>query len=154
MKYVALILRIFLAAVFALAAISKLSDQNEFRLYLGAHNFIPPGLVPLLTVAIPALELSLAVSLIHTPKWNALRWILLGAMTVFAIYHIAYSVKGIEWGFPPDGTCKCMKLPQGTVLASLSPLLRSVVLLCVAGIYFRLSGRQMNLTAAEATPMA
>lgn len=96
-----LIARGALAAVFVTAAISKLADRDRFRRALEAFG-APPRLIGPLAVAIPVVELALAVLLLPT---GTAQGAAIGAMALLALFGIVIS-RAIRMG--TEAGCGCL----------------------------------------------
>jgi uncharacterized membrane protein YphA (DoxX/SURF4 family) len=146
------LVRLFLAAVFILAAVSKLTDFESFRLSIGAHEFVPVSLIRFVTAFVPGLELTLAFALLFSPQWPPLSWTILALMAAFLLYQIVYKWKGSEWGFPADGTCNCMKLPTTAGIDSIHPIVRNAIFTAISILYVWLERRDGHPPLAQAHP--
>jgi putative oxidoreductase len=62
--YVALVLRLALAGVFLWAGVAKASDPHAFGLEIARYRMVPEGLVNLMAIMLPWIELVAAVGLV------------------------------------------------------------------------------------------
>jgi uncharacterized membrane protein YphA (DoxX/SURF4 family) len=82
MTFVLVVLRLILAAVFAISAVAKLADCGGFRSSLGRFG-IPEGLRSFVAALIPILELSITVGLLHAiSAWFAA----VGALCLLVVF--------------------------------------------------------------------
>lgn len=95
-----LVLRLGLAAIFAVAAVAKLADRSQTRRTLTEFG-VPAGLVPAGALLLPAAELAAAVLLVPTPtaRWGALLALLLLALFAIGIGRV------LARGERPDCNC-------------------------------------------------
>jgi len=95
-----LVARCALAAVFLTAAISKLLDRDRFGLALKAFG-APARLTAPLSVAVPVLELALAILLLEAGTAQAAA---IGAMALLAVFSVAIS-RALRLGVEADCGC-------------------------------------------------
>lgn len=154
-----LIARLMLAAVFAIAAIAKLTDVPAARRSLGDFG-IPERFTNVGARALPLAELTVAVALVPPPT---ARWAGLGALILLALFSLAIA-RAVATGAQPD--CNCFgQLHAGPVGGG--ALARNLGFAAVAGAIFLagpgdspaealegLSGAELALAGAAAVLIA
>ncbi len=95
-----LLVRLALAAIFAVAAASKLADRAQTRTTLTEFG-LPAGLAPAAALALPLAELAAAVLLVPSPtaRWGALLALVLLALFILGIGRV------LARGEQPDCNC-------------------------------------------------
>jgi uncharacterized membrane protein YphA (DoxX/SURF4 family) len=123
---VVLAARLVLAAVFAVAAVGKLSDRAGTRDALAEFG-VPPSAASPGAIALPLAELAVAVLVLIGP---AVAWGATGALVLLAFFTAAIA-SNLARGRRPD--CHCFGQIHSAP-AGASTLARNVVLLVVAGL--------------------
>jgi uncharacterized membrane protein YphA (DoxX/SURF4 family) len=114
--------RFLLAAVFAMAGVSKLADTDGFSRSLANHSGFDPFWVALIAAGLPWLELTCSLCLLfgYAVREAAL------IVGVLLVLFSAYAVR--HWG---ERSCGCFMLPI-VVEVSWWPLLRNLLLLAAS----------------------
>jgi peroxiredoxin len=117
--------RLFLAAVFAVAALAKLSDRAGWRRTVGDFR-VPARVVAPVALLVPLAEFATAAALLPTAS---VRWAALGALALLGALSAAIAVQ-LARGHRPDCHCfgKLHSAPIGR-----STLVRNGVLAAIAG---------------------
>lgn len=140
MSVVLLVVRLALAAIFAVAAVSKLADRSQTRRTLTEFG-VPAGLAPAGAVVLPVAELAAAVLLVPTPT---ARWGALLALVLLALFTIGIG-RVLARGERPD--CNCF---GGVHSAPVGPgtLVRNLVFAAGAALVLAAGGGE-SLTALD-----
>jgi hypothetical protein len=120
-------LRLFLAFVFAAAALSKASVFREFEATLEASGLLPLSLVPPIAAAILGLELAVAVGLLGSMRVGSLHESSLQVSLILGSSFVAYSLW--RWMQGISAPCNCF----GRLLV-LSPAQSMMLSMSVVGI--------------------
>jgi uncharacterized membrane protein YphA (DoxX/SURF4 family)/thiol-disulfide isomerase/thioredoxin len=123
MASLALVARLLLAVVFAVAAVGKLRDREGSRQALA--DFGAPAVPVRLAILLPLAELAVAAALIPT---GSARWGAIGALVLLAVFPVAIAVN-LGRGNTPD--CNCFG-SIGSAPVGPATLARNVVLLAPA----------------------
>ena len=108
MSTVLLVARCALAAVFCVAAISKLADRDRFRVALDAFG-APAHLTAPLSLAIPVLELAIAVLLLPAGTAQGAAIAAMALLTVFSVVIGRALREGVE------ADCACFGATSSSV---------------------------------------
>lgn len=134
MDVISALLRLALAAVFALAAVAKALQSGAFKESVVAFGLRSPRIAAALAVVVPLLEVAVAGALLWAPwAW----WGAAGAAMILAAFTVAI-VANLLQGRRPSCNCfgQLRRKPIGV-----PTILRNVVLLGMAG-YLTLAGRE------------
>jgi uncharacterized membrane protein YphA (DoxX/SURF4 family) len=130
-RWLVLLLRVGLGALFGVAGAAKLADTTAFAIQI--HNYqLLPGLAPFIAVVLPPVELAAAAAMLFGRKG----WIRAGAcvatilLAAFTIAVTSVLVRGI------NVSCGCFGLGSGPVTGT--TVIRNVLLLGAAlSLFFR-----------------
>ena len=95
-RWLALIIRLYLAGIFLVAWYGKVRDPGLFGLQVAAYQILPVWAIKVVVVLLPLLELTLAVLLI-VGMWVRSAAALIGALLlVFMLAAVIAMAKGLE----------------------------------------------------------
>lgn len=117
------------AAVFVVAALSKLVDPSGFRRSLSTWTLVPPGARAVATSVVPQVEI--AVGLLWV--LGLARWHALAAMTSMLVVYT--SIYGLHLAYAEPPKCACLSLIQAhaTALGTARGLIvRNIVLMVLS----------------------
>lgn len=95
------VLRVFLAVVFAYAAVPKLLDPGEFALAIQNYRVVPDLLASYAALFVPVLELVIALGFLVTPYRRGAACLATLLLLMFAVAMAQARLRGI------DLTCGC-----------------------------------------------
>lgn len=107
------VLRMVLAAVFLYSGVAKLTAPSDFAVIISGYGILPDFIVPSAAVAIPLLEVFVAVGLCFDVKGT------LTAYSVIMIVFVAVLFHGIRMGLDVDCGCFGPDDPEGKAFHSL-----------------------------------
>lgn len=140
MELALIILRLFLATIFVVAAASKLSDREGTRNAVAAFG-VPTGLIAFAGIALPIVELLVAAMLIPAvTSWYGA----VGAVVLLGAFTIAIIVQLIK-GNTPD--CHCFgQISSGSI--GYSTVFRNLVLItpAIVLVYRGVAGQGKEVT--------
>jgi thiol-disulfide isomerase/thioredoxin/uncharacterized membrane protein YphA (DoxX/SURF4 family) len=125
MNDLVLVVQLILAAVFAVAGISKLGDRASFRQAMSDFG-VPAPLVPAAAVLLPLAELAVALALLSRYAWHGAA----GALALLLVF-IAGIGYNLARGRHPD--CRCFGQLQSKPVGA-STLIRNVALAGLAAL--------------------
>lgn len=82
-RWLTLIIRFLLAAIFILAAWNKLLNPKDFAISISAYQTLPSGMINLVAIFLPALELVIGLSLLTGLFHRGALLVMLVLMLVF-----------------------------------------------------------------------
>ncbi len=137
-------LRIILAIIFGVAGSAKLADLKGSRKALADFD-VPLGLIPALSIALPVVEIAIAVGLLNVDlSWFAS----IGAMALLAAFSIGMIVQ-MRSGNAPD--CHCFGQLHSEPVGVKS-LVRNIIIMVPAGYLLFLWKGNQGLSFAYLTP--
>jgi putative oxidoreductase len=154
--YVALVFRLALAAVFLYAGIAKASDPHEFGLEIARYRMVPHGLINVVAIILPWIEIVAGVALVAGLWARAAALQCLGMLVVFVAAILSALHRGL------DISCGCFGGGESAARLSTATLWRDLLWLFWAlhvALYDRgvlgLDGwLQRRRTACAAAPAA
>jgi len=124
--------RIFLSAVFFVSGVSKLLSPESFAVIIEAYGIIPESWVIPVSIALPALEVILAVGLLLD-----IRGSLAGTAALLALF-MAILGYGIHMGLDVDCGCFGPEDPEAEAFHGLRSALYRDVVMALAVLYLYL----------------
>lgn len=126
-----LVVRLGLAAVFILAGVLKLKDPGAFAQAIGQYDLVPEGIIPLLALGLPVVELLAGVGLLFDLKGSLA--VIAGLLLLFTIV-LGYAILN-----DLDIDCGCFTLEELQMKTTVrEAFYRDLVLLAgIAFLYWR-----------------
>lgn len=94
--WLALVARIYLAAVFLFACVHKIADPGEFALDIATYDILPLVLINPLAICLPWLELGAGLLLLVGYRSRGAALAVLGMMIMFLVAIVMALSKGLE----------------------------------------------------------
>lgn len=95
-KIIVLLARIFIAGIFIWFSIDKMIDLREFVGNIGSYSLVPPDLLNLVAIFLPAIELCMGIFLLLGLFIRGSSLMMIILMSVFLLAYFYTKVVGIE----------------------------------------------------------
>ncbi len=137
---IALAARLYLGVIFLLACWHKILEPSAFALDIATYQILPLGLVNLLAIVLPWVELAAGLMLVLGFRTRAAALLVAGMMTMFTVAIASAVAKGL------DMSCGCFA-SQGSVEDPISwrTIVRDTSWLLLAVYIFILDRRPLGL---------
>lgn len=148
-----LAIRLILAAVFGIAALSKLRDTQPTHAHmLGAG--LPHALAGALAIGLPLVEIGIAIALISEPFQQAGAWVALLLLIAFSAYIVWQLVRGNRAACNCFGTLTHAPLGPALLVRNAALALMAGLLLITPPVHLALSADVVALAALSAGTVA
>jgi len=141
-KYFLLTIRIFVGFVFIFAAISKVSEPEEFARAISNYKLLPIYLINILAIALPWIEICAGILLVFGISVKENSAILSGLLLVFIIAIAISLVRGLNID------CGCFGTVGGTKVG-IQKLLENFGLLLLGLILIKFGSKSPSLSKQE-----
>ena len=143
-KYLLTIIRLFLGFIFVYAAITKISDAEEFSLAIYNYKLLPLAFVNILAIILPWIELCAGILLIFGISVKENSAIIFGLLIIFIIAVTISLFRGLDISCGCFGTVEGSKVGLLKILENIGLLVLSILLLKFDSKFLSLSMGDKN----------
>ena len=141
-KYLLTIIRLFLGFIFVYAAITKISDAEEFSLAIYNYKLLPLAFVNILAIILPWIELCAGILLIFGISVKENSAIIFGLLIIFIIAVTISLFRGL------DISCGCFGTVEGSKVGLLK-ILENIGLLVLSILLLKFDSKFLTLSISE-----
>jgi len=141
-KYLLTIIRLFLGFIFVYAAITKISDAEEFSLAIYNYKLLPLAFVNILAIILPWIELCSGILLIFGISVKENSAIIFGLLIIFIIAVTISLFRGL------DISCGCFGTVEGSKVGLLK-ILENIGLLVLSILLLKFDSKFLTLSISE-----
>ena len=141
-KYLLTIIRLFLGFIFIYAAITKISDAEEFSQAIYNYKLLPLSFVNILAIILPWIELCSGILLIFGILVKENSAIIFGLLIIFIIAVTISLFRGL------DISCGCFGTVEGSKVGLLK-ILENIGLLILAILLIKFDSRFLSISSSD-----
>lgn len=141
-KYLLTIIRLFLGFIFIYAAITKISDAEEFSQAIYNYKLLPLSFVNILAIILPWIELCSGILLIFGILVKENSAIIFGLLIIFIIAVTISLFRGL------DISCGCFGTVEGSRVGLLK-ILENIGLLILAILLIKFDSRFLSISSSD-----
>ena len=140
-KYLLLIIRLFIGFIFIYAAVTKISDPEEFSQAIYNYKLLPLSFVNILAIILPWIELCAGILLIFGISAKENSAIIFGLLIIFIIAVTISLFRGL------DISCGCFGTIEGSKVGLLK-ILENIGLLILSILLIKFDSRFLSLSSS------
>ena len=143
-KYLHTIIRLFLGFIFIYAAITKISDAEEFSQAIYNYKLLPLSFVNILAIILPWIELCSGILLIFGILVKENSAIIFGLLIIFIIAVTISLFRGLDISCGCFGTVEGSKVGLLKILENIGLLILSIILIKFDSKFLAISTSDKN----------
>lgn len=119
--------RVLVGLIMLAAALSKIGDAGSFARQIGHYDVVPIGLIHLLAITLPWVELLAGLALVLGVHARSGAWLALAMVVVFTVMVAQAMARGLDIECGCFGTADATKVGTGKLIESFAIMATGVV---------------------------